>query len=103
MSLQYLFLSNIYDFEVSSFMSVLDLLCARIEERMENSEGKVEDEIQTPSTSRSNSLNDEEDGTPEPVILRANVETMENESSSSPSTYQRILDDFFVNRFSPRK
>lgn len=55
---------------------------------MDNSENKIEDEIPTPSTSRSNSLNDEEDQTSSsPVILRMNDETIENESSSSsPST-----------------
>ena len=58
---------------------------------MDNMENKTEDEIQTPNTTRSNSLEDEEDRTLEPVILRPNPEqTNENQSSSPRSSCSRI-------------
>lgn len=54
---------------------------------MDNTENKTEDEILTPNTTRSNSLDDEEDRTLEPVIERPNpAETNENQSSSPRSS-----------------
>lgn len=67
---------------------------------MESTENETRDEIQTPNTTRSNSFDDEEDRTLEPVTLRPNPEETNENASASPrsscSNILRILDEFLL-------